>query len=193
MLGGWNHNLELGRFYGGAFKYEGGLSDGSVSNYSKKAGAAYVICKEEPLKIIGAGCASWSWASPIRMEAEAIAMGVFKARQLGLQNIFVCSDAETFIRTIQSGGPGPLQLQDCITRIRRNDSLEDPIKWCKVSRDAVVAPEKLARAAAEEQVNIQTIGVQDTYVRRLIQPVFPSLKQCVREAIVDRLPSIHIM
>ncbi|KAK1281985.1 Cytochrome P450 93A2 [Acorus calamus] len=70
------------------------IINGSVSNYSKKAGATYVICQEEPLKFIGVGCASWPWASPIRMEAEAIVLGVFKARQLGLQNIFVCSDAE---------------------------------------------------------------------------------------------------
>ncbi|KAK1321770.1 hypothetical protein QJS10_CPA03g01342 [Acorus calamus] len=52
-------------------------ADGSSDIYSRAVGAAFVICQNDPLKIVAVGFAAWPWASPLCMgEAEAINMSM---------------------------------------------------------------------------------------------------------------------
>ncbi|KAK1296204.1 hypothetical protein QJS10_CPB15g00958 [Acorus calamus] len=119
---------------------------------TRAAGAAFILIQEDPHRILGVGYWSWPWATPIRAEAEAIRLGLHQARTAQLKHILVCTDAETLLCALSSPGPGPPQLQDCISSIRSYDRAEDPLLFVKVPRENVYAPELIAKYARDNQL-----------------------------------------
>ncbi|KAK1306467.1 hypothetical protein QJS10_CPA10g01111 [Acorus calamus] len=83
------------------------LMDGSVDGQSGGAGAGFVAICTSPFRILGAGYAGWPWATPLRMEAEAIRLGVRFMRGQGIPISCICSDSLSLVQLLQSGSPGP--------------------------------------------------------------------------------------
>ncbi|KAK1324521.1 hypothetical protein QJS10_CPA01g00702 [Acorus calamus] len=76
------------------------------------AGAGFVIACSSPFRILGAGYEGWPWATPMRMEAEAIRIGLRFACTLGIKQIKICSDSLSVIQTLLVDGLGPPQIQE---------------------------------------------------------------------------------
>ncbi|KAK1308804.1 hypothetical protein QJS10_CPA09g00704 [Acorus calamus] len=133
---------------------------------TRAAGAAFVLIQEDPHRILGVGYWSWPWAAPIRAEAEVIRLGLHQARTAQLKHILVCTDAETLLCALSSPGPGPPQLQDCISSIRSYDSAEDPLLFVKVPRENVYAPELIAKYARDNQLRGFSKHLQKTWRER---------------------------
>ncbi|KAK1310623.1 hypothetical protein QJS10_CPA08g00511 [Acorus calamus] len=93
------------------------------------------------------------------MEAEAIRLGVRFMRKQGIHIFRICSDSLSLIQLLQSGSPGPPQVQDAITEIQRTDGPHSAWQCCKVPRDLVHAPEVLARFV--QRKNKRRITVED--------------------------------
>ncbi|KAK1306412.1 hypothetical protein QJS10_CPA10g01191 [Acorus calamus] len=114
-------------------------------------------------------------------------MGMNKRHSDEASDIYMCcmgnmeSDVEAVIQAISNGQVGPMQLHQCITRIQKNIYVDDPIHFCKVSRQVVKAPEHLARMAAHKQLQKFTIGLQDEEVHACIRSRIGTLTQCIRE------------
>ncbi|KAK1319191.1 hypothetical protein QJS10_CPB04g01081 [Acorus calamus] len=145
---------------------------------TRAAGAAFILIQEDPHRILGVGYWSWPWATPIRAEAEAIRLGLHQARTAQLKHILVCTDAETLLCALSSPGPGPPQLQDCISSIRSYDRAEDPLLFVKVPRENVYAPELIAKYARDNQLRGFSKHLQKTWVRRLLSLASDSISQC---------------
>ncbi|KAK1284023.1 hypothetical protein QJS10_CPB21g00718 [Acorus calamus] len=127
------------------------ITDGSVDPSSRGAGAAFVIVQDTPRCVIAAGYSSWPWANAARAETAAIWMAVRKARSLGLKGLCICSDAEAILRLLQIANPGPYPIQGFVDQIHLCNVPGDPIVLCKVSKEAVRAPEVLAKIARKMQ------------------------------------------
>ncbi|KAK1297402.1 hypothetical protein QJS10_CPB15g01452 [Acorus calamus] len=84
------------------------VTDVSVDLESRAARAAYIIFGENPWQILGAGCMNKMWSTPARMEMEGISLGISQARQMGLNNLYVCSDAEPIIKLLNENNRGLL-------------------------------------------------------------------------------------
>ncbi|KAK1326984.1 hypothetical protein QJS10_CPA01g01721 [Acorus calamus] len=55
----------------------------------------------------------------MRMEAEAIRIGIRSACTMGIKPIKICSDSLSIIQTLQVDGLGPPQIQDVIAEIQQ--------------------------------------------------------------------------
>ncbi|KAK1326472.1 hypothetical protein QJS10_CPA01g00323 [Acorus calamus] len=155
------------------------LSDGSVDLVTRAAGVGFVLLIPEPLTVIASGCAYWPWASPLRMEAEAIRYGVQYARKLKFRNIFVCSDAEVLIKLLNDPGPGPPQLMDVISAIRCPGSQGEYISYVKVPRQCVTGPEALAKYARQAKMSLAGVFAENQKLRSLLGPHFSSFHLCI--------------
>ncbi|KAK1320496.1 hypothetical protein QJS10_CPA03g01301 [Acorus calamus] len=89
------------------------------------------------LRAVGAGCMNKMWSTPARVKMEGVNLGISRAWQMGLKNLYVCSDAESIIKLLNEKNLGPPQLQDLLSRIQRYEMEVDPIHFCKVSREGV--------------------------------------------------------
>ncbi|KAK1325721.1 GDSL esterase/lipase [Acorus calamus] len=142
------------------------LTDGSVDGQSGGAGAGFVAICTSHFRILGAGYAGWPWATPLRMEAEAIRLGVRFMRGQGIPISCICSDSLSLIQLLQSGSPGPPQVQDAIAEIQRTDSPLSAWQFCKVPRDLVRAPEVLARFARQKVESKWCLELHDPLILR---------------------------
>ncbi|KAK1282042.1 hypothetical protein QJS10_CPB22g00986 [Acorus calamus] len=111
------------------------------------AGAGFVIACSSPFRILGAGYEGWPWATPMRMEAEAIRIGLRFACTLGIKQIKICSDSLSVIQTLQVDGLGPPQIQEVVAEIQQWRQGRQSMEFYKVPRELVRAPEILARCA----------------------------------------------
>ncbi|KAK1325136.1 hypothetical protein QJS10_CPA01g01197 [Acorus calamus] len=155
------------------------LTDGSVDGQSGGAGAGFVAICTSPFRILGAGYAGWPWATPLRMEAEAIRLGVRFMQGQGIPISCICSDSLSLIQLLQSGSPGPPQVQDAIAEIQRTVSPLSVWQFCKVPRDLVRVPEVLARFARRKVESKWCLELHDPLIRRLLGPVIMSIHACV--------------
>ncbi|KAK1294737.1 hypothetical protein QJS10_CPA16g01060 [Acorus calamus] len=69
---------------------------------------------------IGAGNEGWPWGTPIKMEAEAIRIGIRFACTLSIKQIKICSDSLSLIQTFQVDGLGPPQIQEVVAEIQQD-------------------------------------------------------------------------
>ncbi|KAK1276123.1 hypothetical protein QJS04_geneDACA004087 [Acorus gramineus] len=82
-----------------------------------KEWAAYVIVRESPWQIIGVGCSSKMWSTPLKMEIEGMCMGIAQARRMGLKDLHVYSDAQAVVQILQgdlSGGASEIHERPCV-------------------------------------------------------------------------------
>ncbi|KAK1326072.1 hypothetical protein QJS10_CPA01g01422 [Acorus calamus] len=123
------------------------LTDGSVDLPNRGAGAGFVVVNPRPFQILGAGFAGWPWATPLRMEAEAMRIGLRFVEGLGITKLHICSDSLSLIQVILSGGPGPSQIHDVVEEFHRWQRSPKHLAFSKVPREMVLAPEALAKYA----------------------------------------------
>ncbi|KAK1310760.1 hypothetical protein QJS10_CPA08g00493 [Acorus calamus] len=155
------------------------LMDGSVDDQSDGAGAGFVAICTSPFRILGVGYAGWPWATPLRMEAEAIRLGVRFMRKQGIHIFRICSDSLSLIQLLQSSSPGPPQVHDAITEIQRTDGPHSAWQCCKVPRDLVHAPEVLARFVQRKVESKWCLELHDPLIHRLLGHVIISIHACV--------------
>ncbi|KAK1287775.1 hypothetical protein QJS10_CPB19g00208 [Acorus calamus] len=96
-------------------------------------------------KVVGVGYMYLPWAHPLRMETEAIRLGIQQARALGLNHIRVCSDSNRVIHLLQGSGIGPSSISLLVEAIRAANLHTDPIQFVKVPRAYVMGPDILAK------------------------------------------------
>ncbi|KAK1324682.1 hypothetical protein QJS10_CPA01g01376 [Acorus calamus] len=63
------------------------------------------------------GFSGWPWATPLKMEAEAIRLGIRFLQGLGITQATVCTDALTLLQVFQMGGFDPPQIQEIVAEI----------------------------------------------------------------------------
>ncbi|KAK1285817.1 hypothetical protein QJS10_CPB20g01306 [Acorus calamus] len=119
------------------------ITDGSAHLQQWGAGAAFVVVKTSPFKILRAGYEGWPWTPPFRMGVKAIRIRLKFACAAGFANIQVCSDCLPVIQILQAGSPRPPQIQDIYNRVNSLPSTT----FYKVPRQVVRAPEILAKYA----------------------------------------------
>ncbi|KAK1285694.1 hypothetical protein QJS10_CPB20g01230 [Acorus calamus] len=144
------------------------LVNGVVNSSTHEAGAAFVVYARDVNslngRVVGAGFTGWPWSAPIRMEAEAIRLGVQFAR----------------IDELVAGRMnGPAALQQTISAIRECDLFEDKIIFCKVNRTHVRAAEVLALHARWTQEHAISDALSNDSIRSLLLPVMDSIKECI--------------
>ncbi|KAK1317289.1 hypothetical protein QJS10_CPA05g01669 [Acorus calamus] len=149
----------------------------SVNSSTHEAGAAFVVYARDVNslngRVVGAGFTGWPWSAPIRMEAEAIRLGVQFARKKGLQNLV------ELMSLLQGRMNGPASLQQTISAIRECDLSEDKIIFCKVNRTHVRAAEVLALHARWTQEHAISDALSNDSIRSLLLPVMDSIKECI--------------
>ncbi|KAK1310040.1 hypothetical protein QJS10_CPA08g01385 [Acorus calamus] len=149
----------------------------SVNSSTHEAGAAFVVYARDVNslngRVVGAGFTGWPWSAPIRMEAEAIRLGVQFARKKGLQNLV------ELISLLQGRMNGPAALQQTISAIRECDLSEDKIIFCKVNRTHVRAAKVLALHARWTQEHAISDALSNDSIRSLLLPVMDSIKECI--------------
>ncbi|KAK1305676.1 hypothetical protein QJS10_CPA10g00608 [Acorus calamus] len=139
-------------------KYSYVITDGSVDGTTRAAGAAFVLLQNAPFQVVGVGYMYWPWAHPLRMETEAIRLGIQQARALGLNQIRVCSDSNRVIQLLQGNGIGPPSISLLVETIRAADLHTDPIQFVKVPRAYVMGPDILAKFARKQRKSGYSIG-----------------------------------
>ncbi|KAK1302132.1 hypothetical protein QJS10_CPB12g00271 [Acorus calamus] len=132
------------------------ITDGSAHLQQWGAGAAFVVVKTSPFKILGAGYEGWPWAPPFRMEVEAIRMGLKFACAAGFANIQVCSDCLPVIQILQAGSSGPPQIQDIMEDIYNRVNSLPSTTFCKVSRQCTQNSSKICSWSDDTEVDIGT-------------------------------------
>ncbi|KAK1324739.1 hypothetical protein QJS10_CPA01g02021 [Acorus calamus] len=155
------------------------IVDGSVEGSSRLAGAAYVGIQDTPRRVLGAGFTWWPWASPLRAELEAIRMGIQACRSWGGNQMIVCSDSHLLITLLQGTGMGPSILQHSIEHFRTMVDASESVVFQKVSRDAVQAPEALAKYARRERITRHTRMMKDDAIRQILQQFIRSFDICI--------------
>ncbi|KAK1296322.1 hypothetical protein QJS10_CPB15g01188 [Acorus calamus] len=141
------------------------ITDGSVCPLTRAAGAAFVIIGQS-YRVLGVGYASWPWSSPIRMEAEAIRLGVQFARMKGLQKLVV-------VNLLQGLMVGPLALQQTVELIQACDSSSDRITFCKIPRPAEALVQDARRT--EKHGVSEEEPMEDLVAARMSATLLPSL------------------
>ncbi|KAK1283640.1 hypothetical protein QJS10_CPB21g01360 [Acorus calamus] len=112
-------------------------------------------------------------------------MGIAHARRMSLNNLHVCSDAQAIVELLQGKGVGPPQLQEHLSFIHSLDSKVDPLHFYKVSREAVEAPEYIARQAARLQLNLCTDDMEEMETRFLPRSSSRSIDSTEELCILD--------
>ncbi|KAK1304714.1 hypothetical protein QJS10_CPB11g01976 [Acorus calamus] len=154
------------------------VTNGSVHTLSRATGAAFVCLEGCPILVIVAGLAHWSWASPLRMEVEAIAMGIVFSRRFGRHHIKVFSDSAAMVNLLGGSGLGPPMLRQIVETVHYAALDGNRITFSKVSRQTVRGAEVFARHAMRTSSDGYMLGLHDQTIRRLIQPVRNTLMAC---------------
>ncbi|KAK1275557.1 hypothetical protein QJS04_geneDACA010953 [Acorus gramineus] len=160
-------------------KYSYVITDGSVDGTTRVAGAAFVLVQNSPFQVMGVGYMYWPWAHPLRMETEAIRLGIQQARALGLNHIRVWSDSTRVIQLLQGSGIGPSSISLLVEAIRAANLHTDHIQFVKVPRAYVMGPDILAKFARKQRKSGYSMYLQEEWIRKLLSPIFPSLIQCI--------------